>query len=60
LSMWKELNETNLELNDYLKTSFSNLLNNNNLFEWIDSHVERGFPPATYTIIEQLKKYSLN
>ena len=60
MSIWKELNESNQELKSYLKTTFTNLLMNPNLFEWIDSHVERGFPPASYTIIDQLKKYTFN
>ena len=60
MSIWKELNESNKNLKSYLQASFSDLLRNPNLFEWIDSHVERGFPPASYYLFDQLKKYSLN
>jgi hypothetical protein len=42
----------------YLRQEFQNLLSNPNLFEWIDSHVERGAPPATYFIMDELKKFT--
>ena len=37
---------------------FLNLLNNPNHSEWIDCHVERGSPPATYYIIEEIQKFT--
>jgi hypothetical protein len=41
----------------YLRSEFVDLLNNPNILEWIDAHVERGSPPATYMIIDKLKKF---
>jgi hypothetical protein len=41
-----------------LRNEFEILLKNPNLFEWIDSHVERGSPPATYLIMDELRKFA--
>ncbi len=56
-SIWEEIKNTEKELNRYLKEEFSALLQNPSLLEWIDGHVERGSSPATYFIIEELKKF---
>ena len=58
-SVWEELNNAEEKLKKYLKQEFSNLLRNPNILEWIDGHVERGSPPATYFIIEEMKKFAL-
>lgn len=55
-SIWDEINSADDSIKSYLKSEFQNLLNNPNHFEWIDSHVERSSPPATYDIINKLKK----
>jgi len=55
-TIWKEIAISGENLKKYLISEFRNLLKNPNLFEWIDCHVERGSPPATYFIIEELKK----
>ncbi|MBK6522683.1 MAG: hypothetical protein IPG08_10275 [Sphingobacteriaceae bacterium] len=52
-SVWEELNNAEEKLKKYLKQEFSNLLRNPNILEWIDGHVERGSPPATYFILEE-------
>jgi hypothetical protein len=52
----EEINNSNENLKNYLLTEFRNLLKNPNLFEWIDCHVERGSPPASYFIMEEIKK----
>lgn len=59
-SVWEEMNNLQGEIKEYLQQEFSILLNNANINEWIDVHVERASPPATYYIIEQLKKFSLH
>jgi predicted nucleotidyltransferase len=56
-SVWKEMNDLEGEIKDYLKSEFSALLNNRHIQEWIGSHVERASPPRTYYIIEELKKF---
>jgi len=56
--IWEEINNTSDNLKKYLLTEFRNLLKNPNLFEWIDSHVERGSPPASYFIMEALEKFT--
>ena len=38
----------------YLIDEIKKLLGNPELFEWVDGHVVRGSPPATYEIIEKL------
>jgi hypothetical protein len=43
---------------NYLRNEFEILLKNPNLFEWLDSHVERGSPPATYQIMDELRKFA--
>jgi predicted nucleotidyltransferase len=56
-SIWDEINSTDEDLKSYLKNEFKILLKNPNLFEWIDCHVERGSPPATYDIMEKIEKF---
>ena len=55
-TIWDEISASNENLKNYLKTEFRSLLNNPNLLEWIDCHVERGAQPATYFIMEELYK----
>jgi predicted nucleotidyltransferase len=57
-TIWEEMNNASSPVKDYLQSAFSNLLANSNIFEWIDCHVERGTPPATYFIMDQLKKFT--
>lgn len=56
--IWEEMNNAGEDVKDYLRSEFLNLLNNPDVFEWIDGHVERGSPPATYFILEKLKKFT--
>jgi predicted nucleotidyltransferase len=57
-SIWVEMNASNQDVRNYLRSEFQALLNNPNHFEWIDGHVERGYPPASYHIIEALQKFT--
>lgn len=57
-TIWEEINNASSPVKNYLQSAFSNLLANSNIFEWIDCHVERGTPPATYFIMDQLKKFT--
>jgi predicted nucleotidyltransferase len=54
-SIWMEMNSCEINLKEYLKREFQDLIKNQNLFEWIDGHVERASPPATYQIMEQIE-----
>jgi len=45
---------TDGHLKAYLVKEFSTLLRNKNLYEWIDSHVERNETRATRSIIEAM------
>ncbi len=56
--IWEEINNSGDNLKNYLLTEFRNLLKNPNIFEWIDCHVERGSPPASYLIMEALEKFT--
>ena len=55
--IWDEINNTQAGVKAYLKNEFQNLLNNPNITEWIDCHVERGLPPATYAILNKIKSF---
>lgn len=57
-AIWEEMNTADPDVNDYLRSEFLNLLNNPNLFDWIDGHVERGSPPATDLIVDKLEKFT--
>ena len=57
-TIWQEMNNANDTVREYLRSEVLILLNNPNLFEWIDSHVERGSPPATYFIMDELRKFT--
>lgn len=54
--IWQEILDLNGEIKEYLINEFTQLINNPFATEWIDCHVERGSPPATYWIIEEIKK----
>lgn len=57
-AIWKEMNNSNESVKEYLRSEFLILLNNPDLFEWVDSHVARSSPPATYLIMDELKKFT--
>ncbi len=57
-AIWEEMSGADEELKEYLQSEFLRLLKNPSHVEWIDSHTERGSPPATYSIIERLKKFT--
>jgi hypothetical protein len=48
------MNEAGGPVKDYLHAEFEGLLKNLNILEWIDGHVERASPPATYYIYEKI------
>lgn len=56
-SIWQEINELEGDISTYLKNEFKELLKNKYLAEWIDSHVERVSPPATYIILDEIKNF---
>lgn len=55
-TVWDEIKNSDKEVKLYLIDEFKNLLKNPALFEWVDGHVERFSPPATYEIIERMKE----
>ncbi len=58
--IWEELETCDPELKEYLLIEFSTLMNNPHIYEWIDSHVERGNNSSqTSTIIENIKTWVL-
>ena len=56
-SIWQEINELEGDISTYFKNEFKELLKNKYLDEWIDSHVERVSPPATYIILDEIKNF---
>jgi len=56
-NIWQEINALEGDICTYLKNEFRELLNNKFLDEWIGSHVERTSPPATYVILDEIKKF---
>lgn len=59
-SIWQEIMNLSGDIQEYLFDEFTQLMRNSNITEWIDCHVERGSPPATYFILEDIKKFILN
>jgi predicted nucleotidyltransferase len=59
-AIWNEIGNTENKLKDYLKDEFSVLISKEDFFDWIDGHVVRASPPATYFIIENLKLFLNN
>lgn len=57
MSIWGEMANSNESLKSYLNSEFQSLLNNPNISEWIDCHVERGLSPSTDLIIKEMKKF---
>jgi predicted nucleotidyltransferase len=57
-SIWEEMKNSSGQLKNYLRNEFEILLKNPDFFEWIDAHVERGTPPATYQIMDELRKFT--
>ncbi len=56
--IWEEMNILQGKIKEYLQYEFTQLLKNPNISEWIDGHVERGSPPATRLIMEEMKKFA--
>jgi hypothetical protein len=57
-SIWQEFNEAPMEVKKYLLKEFRQLLKNPLFEEWIGAHAGFGSPPATYYIIDELKKFA--
>jgi predicted nucleotidyltransferase len=57
--IWQEIIDLKGEIKDYLINEFTQMMNNPSITEWIDCHVERGSPPATYIIIDEIGKLIL-
>lgn len=55
--IWQEMKTAHDNVREYLLTEFRNLLDNPNIYEWIDCNVERGSPPATYYIHDKLSDF---
>lgn len=55
--IWQEMGTAPNDVKEYLLAEFRNLLDNPNIYEWIDCNVERGSPPATYYIHEKLRDF---
>ncbi len=58
-TIWEEIINSNEHIKNYLRAEFRNLLLNPNYSEWIDAHVERGYPPATDSIINALRNFTI-
>ncbi len=56
--LWEELDTCDAQIKEYLLPELSTLMNNPHIYEWIDSHVERGnVRPQTSVIIENIKNW---
>ncbi len=56
-SVWKEMEESDSTIKDYLRNTFSQLLSNKYITEWIDSNIEFTSPPSTDRIMEKIRKF---
>ncbi|MFY7879963.1 MAG: nucleotidyl transferase AbiEii/AbiGii toxin family protein [Lacibacter sp.] len=59
-TIWDEIQNTSGALKMYLVNEFKKLKGNASLFEWIDSHVDYGSPPASYYIMQEIEKFIEN
>ncbi len=57
-TIWQEMKDAPENVKAYLIEEFNKLANNRNIYEWIDSNVERGSPPATYRILEEWERFA--
>lgn len=57
-SIWNELRECPELLRNYLNAEFKQLLANESIYEWIDSHVEFGSPPSTDWILDEMNSFA--
>lgn len=56
--LWVEIKKCDEELRQYLAIEFSALMENPYIYEWIESHVERGnTAPQTETIIRNINNW---
>ncbi len=60
IGIWEEMKSANEPVKEYLRLEFLELFNNPNIFEWIDSHVERASIPATNAILKEMENFILN
>ena len=56
-SIWEELSETQGELRKYLIDEIKKLQAIPHFEDWIDANTDWGSPPASYMIIEELKRF---
>lgn len=56
-SVWSDMEAAPSNVQKYLKQQFADLIANSFFEEWVDVHAGYGSPPATYFIIDQLKKF---
>lgn len=56
-SIWAEIKDSNIDVYEYLKDTFSKLISNPNFEEWIDCHAGFGRISATNYIMEELKLF---
>jgi predicted nucleotidyltransferase len=57
-TIWDEINNADADVKKYLQIEFMKLSNHPHIIEWIDCNVERLSPPATYYIMEQIRRTS--
>lgn len=54
-SIWKEMNNSEPHLKDYLRNEFTNFYDNPYIEEWVSSNSSRYSPPSVYFIMEDMK-----
>lgn len=59
-TIWKEITESESEVKDYLIRTFTELMKNPNIEEWVDCHAGFGRISTTYYIMEELNKLVSN
>ena len=56
-TLWEEINAAPVDVHQYIKEKFTELINNPNHEEWIGCHVDFGSPPNTYLILNRIKEF---
>ena len=55
--IWDDLENTEMSLNNYLKSEFKKHMQHPFFEEWVDAHAGYSNPPATYFILERLNEF---
>jgi predicted nucleotidyltransferase len=56
-TIWDDMEQADIEIREYLKETFTELISRPHFEEWVYAHAGYGSPPPAYIILENLKKF---